>query len=307
MRTCAIVNPVAGRGAAPRLWPRLEPALREVSSAFDDRWSNRPGNAETLTRDALRDGFERIVAVGGDGTLHEVVNGFFSEEGPVNPEAVLAVVPCGSGTDFRRALDLPIGVDAARTLESGRVEPIDVLHAEFKTENGDRADRYVVNIASFGLSGTVVRETSRTERTLPPRLHYLAAALRALIGTSPTPIELTLDGTSLGTVPLWVGAIANGHTFAAGLPIAPTATPRDGQLDITLLEGTSLFQLLRRVHRFYLGTHGTLSFVRSHRGQQVTAAPANKYQTVWLEGDGESLGRLPATIEVVPQAIRIQH
>lgn len=307
MQTCAIVNPVAGRGRAKNEWPRLEPRLRDVSTSFMDRWTTGRGSAKRLTREALGADFERIVAVGGDGTLHEVVNGFFENGSLINPDAVLAHIACGSGSDFRRTLGATVGVEAAEQLERNRIEPLDLIRVEYATERGAWRTRYVVNIASFGLSGTVVRNTAKTRRFLPPRLHYLVAALRALSREEPTPVEITLDSESLGVRSLWLGAVANGHTFASGLPIAPTASPSDGLIDVTLLKDMPILSLLGRVPRFYRGTHVALPAVRTLRGRTLTVKPLDESRPVWLEGDGEDLGRLPATFTIVPQAIQMQY
>lgn len=307
MRTCAIVNPIAGRGRTTQLWPDLEPHLRAASTSFTARWTTGPGTGEQLTRNALRDGIERVVAVGGDGTLNEVVNGFFDDGSPINPEAVLSHIPCGSGSDFRRTLGVPVGLPAADQLTSDRIDPLDVIRVECARENGEMTAHYVINIASWGLSGTVVRRTSNSDRVLPPRLHYLAAALRALATTRPMRVELTLDGDPVDSSPLRLGAVANGHTFAAGLQIAPSATPRDGLFDLILLNDVSVPLLLRHIHHFYRGTHTTRSFVSTYRGRRLTVEPLEQRRAVWMEGDGEILGCLPATFEMLPEAVRVQY
>lgn len=307
MRTCAIVNPVAGGGRATTLWPDLEPRLRAASTSFSERWTTGPGTGEQLTRNALRDEIERVVAVGGDGTLSEVVNGFFDGDAAINPKAVLTHIPCGSGSDFRRTLGVPVGLPAANQLTSDRIDRLDLIRVECSQENGEMTSRDVINVASWGLSGAVVRRTSKSDRVLPPRLHYLAGALRALTTNRPAPVELTLDGNPLGPSALRLGAVANGHTFAAGLPIAPRATPHDGLFDLTLLHDVSVPVLLRHVHRFYRGSHTTLSCVSTHRGRTLTVEPLEQSRSVWMEGDGEVLGCLPATFEMVPEAIRVQY
>lgn len=307
MRTCAIVNPVAGNGRVRRLWPRLLPRLLDTTASLSVRWTTGPGSATTLTRHALNDGFERIVAVGGDGTLHEVVNGFFEAQAPVAPSAVLAFIACGSGSDFRRTLGAPTGADALQQLRSPRIHSLDLLRIQYTTEHGRQAHRYAINIASAGLSGTVVRRYSRGLFPVPPRLRYLLSALRALATSRPVPVRLTLDDELLGTPHIRLVAAANGHTFAAGLPIAPTATPRDGLFDVTVLHDVPVLSLLRHVHRFYLGTHPSLDGVSTHRGRHLRIHPINDDRPVWGEADGEALGKLPITVELVPQALRVQY
>jgi len=307
MRTCAIVNPVAGGGRARRVWPRLLSRLLEVTTSLSVHWTMGPGTATALTRDALKGGMERIVAVGGDGTLHEVVNGFFENRTPVAPSAVLAFVPCGSGSDFRHALGAPAGVEAATRLRSPRIRPLDLLRIQYATKRGDTAHRYAINIASTGLSGTIVRRMSQRPLLIPPRLRYLQAALRALITDRLVPVRLTLDGEPLPPTRARLVAAANGRTFAAGLPIALTATPHDGVFDVTVLHDVPLPTLLRHAHRFCLGTHPSLDGVSTHRGRRLTIDPLDDRRPVWIEADGEALGRLPMSVEVAPQAVRFQY
>ena len=306
MRTCAIVNPVAGGGRARRVWPRLLSRLLEVTTSLSVHWTMGPGTATALTRDALKSGMERIVAVGGDGTLHEVVNGFFADQSPIAPSAVLAFVPCGSGSDFRHALGAPAGVEAVRQLHSNHVRPLDVLRVEYTTERGRSAHRYAVNVASAGVSGTVVRHFSPSILPIPPRLRYLGATLRALATDRPVPVRLTLNDASLSPTRVRLVAVANGRTFAVGLPIAPTATPHDGAFDVTILHDVPVPTLLRHAHRFYLGTHPSLDGVSTHRGRQLTIEPLDDRRPVWVEADGEALGTLPMTVELVPRALRVQ-
>jgi len=306
MRTCAIVNPTAGGGRVRRVWPRLLSRLLDVTDSLSVRWTPAPGAATTLTRQALKNGADRIVAVGGDGTVHEVVNGFFEGQTPIAPAAVLAVVACGTGSDFRRTLGAPTAVDAVDQLQRPRIAPLDVLRVEHAVANRG-VTRYAINIVSAGLSGTVVRRFSRRQRLIPPRLHYLGATLRALATNRPARVRLTLDGRPLPPARVRLVAAANGHTFAAGLPIAPAATPRDGLLDLIVLRDVPAPALLRHAHRFYRGTHTALAGVEASRGHRLTIEPLDPHRPVWTEADGEALGRLPMSVEVVPQAVHVQY
>ena len=306
MHTCAVVNPVAGRGQVRRLWPQLLSRLLRATASLSVRWTTGPRHATALARQALADGCDRVVAVGGDGTLHEVANGFFDGASPVRPGAVLAFVPCGSGSDFRYALGMPAGLAATGRLVHGRVRAVDVLRVRHSSSGDRRGLRHALNIASVGLSGTVVRRLSPGTRLMPPRLHYLQAILRALATDAPFRICLTLDGTRLPPARSRLVAIANGPTFAAGLPIAPAATPHDGQLDVTVLHDVSVPTLLRHAPRFYRGTHPSLDGVDTYRGRRLSLSLPDDCQFVWGEADGEHLGRPPLSVEVVPGALRMQ-
>jgi YegS/Rv2252/BmrU family lipid kinase len=306
MRTHAIVNPAAGKGRVRRLWPDLEPQLRDAAPGLTVEWTTAPTEATRLARAALRDGADRIVAVGGDGTLHEVVNGFFGADGtPLDTSACLVPISCGSGTDFRRALNAPTELDAVRLLESERKAWVDLLRIEYTTEEGSRARRYAVNITSFGLSSRVVQAVNRGGGRLPGPLRYFAAILRALTAHRTFPVDLALDGTSLNASEIHLAAIANGHTFGGGVRIAPNARFDDGLLDVIVLHDISALSLLRRLPRFYQGTHLALDGVTAARGKCLTAR-ARTDAPVWVEADGEVLGHLPITVEVVAEALRVQ-
>ena len=309
MRTHAIVNPAAGGGRVRRRWPALEPRLRGVVTDLTVTRTPAPGEATVLTRTAVRNGAERIVAVGGDGTLHEVVNGFFAADGtPLSPAPVLTPLPCGTGSDFCRALGVPSAPEAIARLSDPRSRRIDLLRVHHTAPSGARAHRYALNVVSFGLSARVVERLGRRPRGfLRGRLSYIGALLRALGSHRPFEAELAMDGTPLPGSAVHLGAVANGPSFGAGIRIAPGARPDDGRLDVTVLHDTPALALLVRLRRFYQGTHPALDGVITARGRRLTATSRTGEAPVPLEADGEWLGRLPTTVEVVPGALRLQY
>lgn len=307
MRTHAIVNPAAGGGRVRRRWPTLEARLRGVVPNLTVRRTTAPGEATALVRAAVRDGAERIVAVGGDGTLHEVVNGFFAADGtPLSPAPVLTPLPCGTGSDFCRALGIPAAPVAVARLSDPQSRRIDLLRVRYTDSTGARVHRYGLNVVSFGLSARVVEGLGPQHRgLLRGRLSYLGALLRALGSHRSFGVELTVDGTPLPGSAVHLGAVANGPSFGAGIRIAPGARPDDGRLNVTILHDAPALALLCRLPRFYRGTHPALDGVTTARGRRLTATP--REPPVPLEADGEWLGRLPATVEVVPNALRLQY
>jgi diacylglycerol kinase family enzyme len=324
-----IVNPRAGHGRAARQWPRLRRALHRAVGPAREAWTEAPGHATRLARTALQAGRTDILAVGGDGTLHEVVNGFFDDGHPVAPSAALAHVPCGTGSDFRRALGLPASPAATlRRLVAPQPRRIDLGRVVYRSLTGEPRTRLFLNVASFGLSGRVVQYAGQLARYgLAGSVAYLGAILRALWSEHPVPVHTTAAppapnraaGSDAGAAdadrtvpeaahdgPVWAAAVANGRHFGGGLCIAPEARLDDGALDVTVIGGLSAAQLVRHAPRFYRGTHGALDGVCQMRGATVVARPRGP-EPVLLEADGELLGRLPATFSVLPNALRMLH
>jgi YegS/Rv2252/BmrU family lipid kinase len=310
--TIAIVNSQAGGGSMRRIWPQLlREMVRATRGRLSVRWTPSPQAATRLTRQALQDGADRVVAVGGDGTLHEVVNGFFENGQPIAPRAVLVHLPCGTGGDFRRALQVGNGLASTRQLWSPQIRAVDLLRVRYTT-GGDTASRYVVNVASCGLGGLVVQSVEHAPARLGAHvgplggtLVYLGAILYRLTTAPASHLHMEIDGRDLGVWSTHTVAVANGPSFGGGLQIAPGANIDDGRFDLVLLEDVSLSFLLRHAHRFYRGSHGSLAGVHRFCGTRLHLRPARP-EPIWLEGDGEPLGRLPATVDLLPGALRVQ-
>lgn len=312
--TKVIVNPRAGGGRAGRRWPSLRQQLETLVGAFSFAITDHPGHATALTRRALRGPYTRIVAVGGDGTLNEVVNGFFEAGHPLRPEALLVPITCGTGGDFRRSLGVPdaeVGTPSALARDRSRV--IDVGTLTYTDDDGTSTTRHFINIASFGMGGAVDQTVQRVPfrpvlggTALGGPLSYLYAIVLALIRYRNQPVELQIDGASKGIFTIRNVAVANGRYFGGGLQIAPHAALDDGVFDVVVLGDLSRTDLLRHARRFYEGTHEQLDAVTTFRGRSITAIPHTS-SPVLLDVDGEPLGHLPATFEIVPRALRIQY
>lgn len=321
MRTLVIVNPAAGNGRTRSAWPDLRPRVEASLGTVSVACTRSPGDATRRTHQALRDGVDRIVAVGGDGTLNEVVNGFFCNGAPLRPNAVLTPLPLGTGSDFCRMLGLSPGTaldTAASVLDRPRIRPVDLGRARFVADDGTPAARWFLNVASFGLGGAVTHLVDRLP--LPPGLgggaRYLAAILCGLVTSGTHRVSVTVDDAAWDLLAVREVAIANGAYVGGGLRIAPTAQVDDGWLDVVSVGALPVSTLLRHAVRFYRGAHLGLDGVRFARGRRIEACPAPTPNggtgsaphdaVVPLQLDGEPVGRLPATFTVVPGALRVQ-
>src|SRR6476620_10592949 len=153
--TVLVVNPQSAGGKTERRWPELRAIIQEGYGAFEERFTRAAGDATEMTREALRAGAELVVAVGGDGTINEVVNGFFDGENAVAPNASFGIVPAGTGGDFIKSLNVPRDTFAAAAALKTPPRAIDVGRLHYVTDGGAPAIRHFINIASFGIGGLV--------------------------------------------------------------------------------------------------------------------------------------------------------
>src|SRR5690554_2301656 len=233
LRTFVIANPTAGAGQVKEDWPLLERLLRANLPEMDFAFTEGPAHATLLAREALRTGWEMIVAIGGDGTLNEVANGFYErpdpatcyqldDEGwvrrldvglkPVNPDAVLGLVPLGTGGDFRRSVGLMAGApEAIERLRGRETRALDLGQVGFLDSRDNIATRYFLNIASGGISGLVDAMANGTWKGLGGRATFALATARAFARWKNIDVEVRLDDTSEFQARVLNLAVANGE------------------------------------------------------------------------------------------------
>ena len=306
-RTTVIVNPKSQGGRLGQRWTELADTIGRAFP-FDEVMTTGPGDATVLTRAALRGGAERIVAIGGDGTVNEVVNGFFDDEGKsIAPEASFALIPFGTGGDFRRTFHLPTEVaDAAAVIAANHRRKIDVGRLSFISSygatSGQRVHRMFANIASFGVSGVVDRLVNESGKKLG-RLSFLYATARATWSYKNQRVQMVFDGKDRMEATINTVAVANGRFFGGGMKVAPEAEPDDGMFDVIALGDFGFGDVLKSGRRLFKGTHLKMDKVTSRRAKVVEAEPIEPGAVIELDVDGEPPGRLPARFEVVPAAL----
>jgi diacylglycerol kinase (ATP) len=308
-----IVNPASADGATQKKWPKIASDLRTHFGAFTVAFTEAVGHARVLASDAAKQGTRLIIACGGDGTISEVANGIIES----NMEVELAILPGGTGSDFRRTLGLPTNIAAtARALRDGRTRVIDAGRVTFVNDKGERETRFFVNVASFGMSTAVLDRAASgearkwipgfTPRKLGSKLSYAAATVQTTLKTSPTEVVLQLDDHEERRLRMAELAVANGQYYGGAMKIAPNAKLDDGLLDVVTIGDASSFRILANAPRLYFGAHLRMNEVTHALAKQVIARPAKKNEEIRVELDGEVVGRLPATFEVVPRALRVR-
>jgi len=302
-RVVMVVNPAAAGGRSGRGRERLTWEARRIGLELEPLVTSAPGEATTLTRDALRGGAQLVIAVGGDGTVSDVVNGFFDGDERVAPDAELAIVPSGSGCDFARTFGISRRPAAALEVAArGRVRTIDVGRASFTGHDGSPSLRHFVNVASAGLTGTTADRINRGGKPLGATVAYAWGALRTFASYRNAPMRIEIDDRVLDLVSNNV-IVANGRYFASGMRILPDASPDDGLFDVLVWGDVSRGDLIRNLHRLYRGTHTGHPKASISRGRRVSIAPRSPLP---IETDGETPGVTPVVFDVVPAALRLR-
>ena len=306
LKTQVIVNPASAKGETRKRWGRIRESLRHIIQDFQFEFTEKPLQASEIARSSLRAGTEMIIGVGGDGTLNEIANGFYEDGKPINSEAVLGIVPSGSGCDLMRSLNIPSNLKGAMTiLKDTEGVPIDVGKVTFQEADGRMTSRYFLNVADFGLGGEVIQEVNR--RRLERRASsYIKCLVSTVRHYRPKKVRIHIDGRELPRDEYMIGAVANGRVFGKGMKIAPKASLNDGLFDAVLVKGMKLFEFFRQSWKLMNGSHLGYRKVELIRGRRVEVEPEDGERPILLELDGEQPGTLPAVFELLPGGLLVK-
>jgi diacylglycerol kinase (ATP) len=298
-----IVNPHAAAGSAGRSWPTIKALAEDRLGPFSTYFTAGPEDAIELTRQALSQGAEMVVCVGGDGTLNEVVNGLMGAEGPIRPEAKLGFIPRSTGCDLAKSVHLYR--ELARALDIikyAHTRILDVGRIRYQDRRGQPAYRYFHNVTSFGLGGEVDERANKTTKAFGGFLSFFWAMLISLLKYDKKRIRLKVDESFEGEVTIWNVAVANGQYHGGGMWVAPGARVDDGLFHITVIGDLTLPEVFWNLPKLYNGKIYEVSQVSSFVGKRVEAFAD---QRVLLDVDGEQIGALPVVIEMVPRAVHL--
>jgi diacylglycerol kinase (ATP) len=300
MKIVAIVNPTSGYRRAPRLWPRLLESLGELGAQVATWWTERPGQAETLAARARREGFDRVVAVGGDGTLLEVVNGLWCEAR--GPQPSVGVVPFGTGCDYVRSFALgPTLRDQVITALGEATLTVSLGLVRLLGLDGQPRQRVFMNVLGLGFDARVIMGFRAQRLRLPGKTSYFLSGLRELGRLTHHRITGSLDGRPLKTEAAVV-VVGLGRYFGGGMMITPGASPQAGHFQVVLGQKLSRLDLVTLLPRLYTGRH--LDHPR------VTTAYACRIRIeadppAYVEAEGELEGTTPMEVSIIPGALRI--
>ena len=303
MRVAVIVNPAARKGGALARWPAIQAELDKRLGPVEPMFTEAPGHATRLARDALARGVRRFVAVGGDGTVNETLNGLLDPSGRlIEPDSVLCPVPAGTANELCRALGQL--ADPARAFDAAaghKTRAIDLLRVRCAGLDGRPVDRFGYLIVALGAAATISHRTSQSPWLKKlGEIAYLLMTPVVTLGYRHRDVSIEIDGAASGTRRLFTALIANTENGGGGMKLMPGAKFDDGVLDMVEMGDVSrLGMLLGVMPKLYSGAHIHHPKARTSRG---TCFRFDSAVETLVDLDGETVGRLPLEVTILPQA-----
>ncbi|AST93204.1 MULTISPECIES: diacylglycerol/lipid kinase family protein [Sutcliffiella] len=290
-----IVNKVSGSGRAYRIWNQIEKRLNKECIPYSVFFTERQKHATELVKEITKkDNVSAIVAIGGDGTVHEVINGIIGTTTP------LGIIPAGSGNDFSRGLGIPLDYNLAlNRLLNGEPKIIDI---------GNVNSTYFGTVAGIGFDGKVADTTNRSKHkklfssVRLGKISYIISALNVLLRYKPQDITLKIDNELHHLPGVWLVAVANLPFYGGGLVICPKAVSNDGLFEICIAQNMTKLQFLRLLPTVFKGNHTHSPSITILKGKELEIICSDP---LLIHGDGEIIGQTPTKIRIEHSALHV--
>jgi YegS/Rv2252/BmrU family lipid kinase len=303
-KTFVVVNPTAGGGLGRRLWPQVAQDLKKKIGPFDFEETTSNGHGRFLAAEAAHAGYSLLIAFGGDGTIHEVANGIYEAASQRRP--TLGILCVGTGGDLIKTLNIPKNLSDQIGIVSGKkTRLIDLGRVDYANK-GKKESRIFINVANAGLGAEVVRRVHSSRKLFGRKLAYLSATFSSYLSWHPRKIALANNHQEMRAdwpKKMYSVVIANGRFFGGGMPIAPSADPSDGLFDLIVIGELNPLLGGLAIPLLYSKQLHHLPNVRTDRVKRISLSSD---EPVDLDIDGESIGSLPATFEIIPKALEIK-
>src|ERR687891_1495712 len=327
--TVLVVNPNSSSGMTGTGWNDLYSEIKEaLGSSVEVALTKKPGDGTTLTRQFLKQGFKKVVAIGGDGTLNEVANGFFEEPvgihsnkinggpaakfhpfKPINPDAIMGVVPAGTRNVLAKSLGLPEGVaNCCKRFQFGKPKKMDVVYATVTSQEDhlSTTSRIFLNAAEMGVAGEIIEKSKKVRQVVNSRI---VSSITSIAATLPTyqsnecEISIGNNGKKFA-IKMTMAVVANGQFLGGGFKVAPHASMSDGLLDLVVLKDSGGLKMIDELINMKDGDYKEEDKIVYRQVRKVSLT--SKERDVNVTVDGEPIGILPATFEVIPHALTVK-
>jgi YegS/Rv2252/BmrU family lipid kinase len=304
MKAFLVVNPRSAAGRTGRRFDRISRAVREAIGEFECGFTSAGGDGARLAAEAVRAGAELVVAVGGDGTASEVIDGL--AQAGRDPPPLFGFIPRGTGSDLRRTLGIPEDLEgAARALSGSRERVCDVGLVEYLDPEGRARRRHFGNVAGCGIAGVVSAAVNRGPKLVGGRLSFMLASAGALLRWKDLPVRWRVDGGPWTEQRITSLSVCNGRFFGGGMQVAPAARMDDGLFDVVVWSGLGIRHFVTKKRMLYDGTHVALPNTRVLRARTVEVDAPGDARAL-LDVDGEQPGTIPARFAILPGALRVR-
>lgn len=326
--TVLVVNPNSSSGMTGTGWNDLYSEIKEtLGTSVDVALTKKPGDGTTLARQFLKQGFKKVVAIGGDGTLNEVANGFFEEQvgihsnkinggssefpslKPINPDAIMGVVPAGTRNVLAKSLGLPEGiVNCCKTFQLGKPKKMDVIYATVTSQedHSSTLSRIFLNAAEMGVAGEIIERSKKVREVVNNRIVSTITSIAATLPTyQSNECEISIDNNEKKfAIKMTMAVVANGQFLGGGFKVAPHANMSDGLLDLVILKDSGSLKMIDELVNMKDGDYLEEDNITYRQTTKVSLISKERDVTVTV--DGEPIGILPATFEVIPHALTVK-
>jgi YegS/Rv2252/BmrU family lipid kinase len=305
-----IVNPKSAGGSTRNRWSQIASDLRSHFGPFRVALTKKQGDGTELAKNFIGRGVKFIIACGGDGTINEVANGILQ----TGEKVELGIMPAGTGGDFRRTIGMNSAPrEAARQLREGKTRLIDVGKVTFLNQNDEPMSRYFLNVASFGLSASINSRVKKKgefqwipSEVIRGKTKFALSTLEEILEKEYKTVAVKIDKKNEKTLNTINFCVCNARFFGGGMKIAPQAKLNDGYLNVVNIGDINTGKILLNGYKLYNGSHLELPEVKSKLVKRIEVRAVNKEEVINIETDGELPGKLPATFEIIPKALRLR-
>jgi YegS/Rv2252/BmrU family lipid kinase len=295
-----IVNPAAGANTTHHKWPGIQSLLKNSGLSFDFQFTEGRGHGIELAKEAAGDGYRYLVAVGGDGTIHEVANGILQTRNA--KETSLGVICTGTGSDLARSVGISHDYTQACSSVTGQRRVVVDIGLVKYHKKGQACERYFVNSAGIGFDATVVAATEQLPKFFGGTIPYLTGLVRSFLGYRNKTVTMKIGDRAPEKLKVLSVVVANGRYFGGGMHIAPEAKLDDNLLDLVIVGDFGKVELLRIFPRVYKGTHLGYHKIRLEKDTSISIESPQKFL---LHADGEILGEGPVSFSILPKALSL--
>lgn len=304
-RWLVIVNPNAGVGRGKKDWKDIRELLISEKFEFDAVFTERKYHAIELTKQNIEKGYCKIIVVGGDGTMNEVVNGVFIQKRVPSTEITLGMITIGTGNDWARMYAIPLKYKkAVEVLKKAKTFFQDAGMVDYY-EGNLKSQRYFMNMAGMGYDALVAEKTNKMkEKGRGGTFSYLFNLLAGLFQYKNIHLDITIDDNPVFSGKVFSMSLGICKYNGGGMMQLPNAIPDDGLMDVTLIRKTNKLTVVKNIKNLYDGSFIKLPIVETFTGKKIAIASKPK-NSIFLETDGESLGHSPLQFNIVPKAIKL--